>query len=273
MTMPVQMMGGRASETFDISLATYDSVSLLVSGQDTGIEGVFLSVDGAHMYVTGDANNSIYQYALSTPWDLSTASYTSKSLNTAAQDTLIQGIFISADGINLFLCGAANDTIYQYALATPWDLSTGSYTGKSKLISAQDTTPQGIFFRTNGLKMYMIGSNSDTVYQYTLATAWDISTATYDTVSFSIAAQQTSPQGGIYFSPFGSIMVIIGQAPNSAFQYELATPWDLSTASYTGLTKAVGAQDSQMSGLFIGKNGSKMFTCGDANNRVYQYSL
>jgi hypothetical protein len=39
----------------------------------------------------------------------------------------------------------------------------------------------------------MIGTMNDTVYQYTLSTAWDISSATYDSISFSVAGQEVTP--------------------------------------------------------------------------------
>ena len=37
--------------------------------------------------------------------------------------------------------------------------------------------------------MYVVGSSLDTVYQYALSTAWDVSTASYDSVSLSVSSQ------------------------------------------------------------------------------------
>jgi DNA-binding beta-propeller fold protein YncE len=45
-------------------------------------------------------------------------------------------------------------------------LSTASYDNVSFSVSGQDTSPFGIAFRSDGTKMYMLGNNSDSVYQY-----------------------------------------------------------------------------------------------------------
>jgi hypothetical protein len=38
--------------------------------------------------------------------------------------------------------------------------------------------------------MYIVG-NTSSVYQYTLSTAFDVSTASYDSVSFSVSSEAT----------------------------------------------------------------------------------
>jgi DNA-binding beta-propeller fold protein YncE len=38
------------------------------------------------------------------------------------------------------------------------------------LFSVQDTAPEGIFFKPDGLKMYIVGSGGDSVYEYDLGT-------------------------------------------------------------------------------------------------------
>ncbi|MBA7526086.1 hypothetical protein ES705_18246 [subsurface metagenome] len=68
----------------------------------------------------------------------------------------------------MYILGDENDTVYQYALSTPWDVSTAEYSEKSKDVSAQDTAPRDLTFSSDGSKMYIIGYNTTTVYQYTL---------------------------------------------------------------------------------------------------------
>jgi hypothetical protein len=45
-----------------------------------------------------------------------------------------------------------------------------------------DITPKNVAFNGDGTKVYMSGGQSDASYQYTLSTAWDISTASFDGV-------------------------------------------------------------------------------------------
>ena len=68
-----------------------------------------------------------------------------------------------------------------------FDFSGGSYTSKSFSIVSQDGTPEGIYFKSDGTTMYMVGSATDAVYQYSLSTAWDVSSAYCDVSSFHLS--------------------------------------------------------------------------------------
>ena len=59
-------------------------------------------------------------------------------------------------------------------------------TGSVSFGVGQETLPTALAFRDTGAKMYVLGTTNDRVYQYTLATPWDVSTATYDNISFKI---------------------------------------------------------------------------------------
>jgi len=65
------------------------------------------------------------------------------------------------------MAGKQNKRIYEYDLSTAWDVTTASFL-QSKLIITQDTSPNGIFFRQDGLKMYMAGDTNNRVYEYDL---------------------------------------------------------------------------------------------------------
>ena len=67
-----------------------------------------------------------------------------------------------------------------------------------------------MFFKTDGTKMYIVGGGSgDAIYQYTLSTAWDITTASYDSINISVASQDTVATD-IRFKPDGTVMYISG---------------------------------------------------------------
>jgi len=94
---------------------------------------------------------------------------------------------------------------------------------------------------TDGTKLY-IGDDqygTPTLYQYTLSTAFDISTATYDSVSFSFGTEVNFFVGNqpISFSSDGTKIIAYGYpvAGNRSrfYQYDLSTAYDLSTISYS----------------------------------------
>ena len=91
-------------------------------------------------------------------------SYESKSLSVASQDGIPNGMAFNNDGTKLYISGNSNDTIYQYALTTAYDVSTGSYESKSFSVATQLTGPCGLAFNTSGTKMYVQDFNADTVF-------------------------------------------------------------------------------------------------------------
>ena len=58
----------------------------------------------------------------------------------------------------------------------------------------------------SGLKMFIAGNQGDDIIQYTLATAWDVSSASFEN-SFSIASQD-GLTSGVAFSKSGKKMFI-----------------------------------------------------------------
>ena len=75
--------------------------------------------------------------------------------------------------------GGAVSRSYQYSLSTAWDVSTASYDNKEV---AQNNYPGRLNFQPNGKRMFnnYNYSYSDRVFQFSLSTAWDISSASKD---------------------------------------------------------------------------------------------
>ena len=251
--------------------AVYDGVSFAISSQATFPTGMVFKPDGTKMYVSDAGTDRFYQYSLSTAFDISTASYDSISLSVFAQDAVATGISINSDGTSLYMVGAGNNTVYQYDLTTAYDLSTASYASKSFSFSSQDTSGQEMVFKSDGTKMYVVGLGTDAVYQYSLSTAFDISTASYDSVSLSVSAQDGLPRG-LCFSSDGTILYVSGDTNNSIFQYSLSTAWDLSTASYSGISFTHSSQNTDAVSVVFKPDGTKMYICGGIGGPIYQYS-
>jgi len=206
------------STAFDLSAASYDSVSFSIVSQDNFIREIAFNSDGTKMYIIGTDSDSVYQYSLSTGFDLSTASYDSVSFSIASQETNTYGITFNTDGTKMYVVGISSDSVHQYSLSTGFDLSTASYDSVSFSVSSQDTLPASVTFNTDGTKMYMVGLSNDTVFQYSLSTGFDVSTASYDSVSFSVASQNTLPVG-LTFSHDGTKMYIVGNSGDTLYQY------------------------------------------------------
>lgn len=203
---------------FDLTTAVSDGTLFSVASQENQPRGLALSTDLSKMFVVGQSNDTVYQYSLSTPGDITTASYDSVSFSVAAQDTFPEAVLFSSDGTKMYIVGTATDTIYQYSLTNPFDLSGASYDGTSFSVADQDTSPKGLAFSSDEMKMYLVGDASDAVFQYSLSVAGDIATASYDNVSFSVADQDTLPTG-IAFNTDGSKMYVAGPFTDFIYQY------------------------------------------------------
>ena len=143
------------------------------------------------------------------------------------------------------------------------------YASKSLSTFSQDTTPSGLAFSSDGTKAYVVGTASDTVYQYTLTTAWDISTGSYASKSMSVAAQETAPRG-LAFSSDGTKAYVVGTGA-IIYRYTLSTAWDISTGSYLNIFRSVSDQASSPTDLTVitGVN----FACVLHSFVLYQYQI
>ena len=256
----------------DISGSSFDNASFSFSGEDGAPRGVFLKPDGTKMYMIGAINNSVYQYTLSTPWDLSTSSFDNVSFDVSGQESFAKSLFFKSDGTKMYVIGAGSDSVYQYTLSTPWDLSTASFDNVSFDISGQDDFSQAIFFKPDGTKMYIAGFDGASVYQYTLSTAWDLSSSSFDSISFNVSGQVTNFTG-LSFKTNGSKMYVMGQDSDSVHQYTLSTAWDVSSASFDNVSFDVSGQDTSPKAIFFKSDGTKIYIVGDFSESIYQYSM
>lgn len=206
------------STAYDISTASYTADSFDVSSQEATPQSVAFSADGLKMYVMGDASDSIHEYDFADPWDISTASYSSVTLDVSGQETEPNEFVFNDDGTKIFVIGSANDTVYEYDLSVAYDLSTASYNATTFDASTQVTDATGLTFNKAGTEMFIVSSNDDTVYQYDLSTAFDVSSATFSGNIFDVSNEEATPQA-IMFNGADSKMYILGTTSDAIFQY------------------------------------------------------
>jgi sugar lactone lactonase YvrE len=243
----------------------YSGKSFSITSQETAPVGIFFKSDGTKMYINGSSGDDINEYNLGTAWDVTTAVFSS-SFSTSGQDTAPADLFFSSDGTRLYVAGDTNNTIFQYSLGTAWDISTTSYSSISFSVAAKDTNPSGIFFKSDGTKMYVCGTSSDSVHEYDLGTAWNVSTATF-LQSFSLSSQDTVP-ASINFNNDGTKFYIVGSTNDNIYEYNLGTPWNISTAVYYGRTY-VGNQEATPTGLYVTTD--NVYVVGSTSDTVFQY--
>jgi len=255
------------SEGWSLGAASYDGVSFSVAAQETGPRNISFKPDGTKMYVLGIVGDDVNEYDLSTAWDISTASY-NQNFSVAAQETGPFGLFFKPDGTKMYICGNLGDDVNEYDLSTAWDISTASFLQLFS-VSTQDSTPTGLFFKSDGTKMYVAGDAGNDINEYDLSTAWDISTASY-LQNFSVASQETL-LGGLSFKDDGTKMYVVGYDNGNVNEYNLSTAWDISTASFSQ-SFYIGGQQAVAIGLFFKPDGTQMFISGQTPTSIFSYS-
>jgi 6-phosphogluconolactonase (cycloisomerase 2 family) len=203
-------------------------------------------------------------------YDIANASYDSVDFLTKASGTGPTGVFFKPDGTKFYITDKDSDVIRQYSLTTAWDITTASE-GTTKSTSGQEGTVHAVFFKPDGTKLFIVGHNNASVFEYDLSTAWDSSTASYNSVSFNVSSQETLPNA-LFFNSSGTKMYMTGTNSNAVHQYGLSSAWDVSSASFTQ-SLSVLSEDSKPTAISFTPDGTRMVISGNQNDRVYQYSL
>jgi sugar lactone lactonase YvrE len=263
-------------DEWDVSTAVHDktktadfftlgSGDAAVLGQ---LSGIFFKSDGLKLYVADPTSDDIFEYNLSTAWDTSTLTYV-QALDISAKETSITGLFFKSDGTKLYIVGTVSDSVHEYDLSTAWDISTSVFL-QTFSISAQENVAYALFFKPDGTKMYIVGTQGDDVNEYDLSTAWDISTSVY-LQNFSVFGESLSANA-LFFKPDGTEMYLTDASTELVLQYTLSTAWDISTASYTtGLS--VFDFISVGRGIFFKPDGSRLFASNLGSAKLHTFNL
>lgn len=254
------------STAWDLSTASYANKSLTVSGQALLSGAIAFKNDGTSLYVLDRNLDDVFQYDLTTAWDVSTASYASKSMDATSQDTAPRGMYFKPDGTKVYIAGDTNASIFQYALSTAWDISTGSYESKSFSVNTQTAYPCGVYLSPDGYKMFVAATTEGDIFQYSLSTAWDVSTASYDSVSFDASTQVTTGLHDLYFKSDGSKMYLISVSTDTVYQY---TTGSSATATFTYPSSVKFPSGTAPAGPAIGETDVLVFYTDDGGT-TYQ---
>ena len=220
------------------------------------------------MYTIGLLDQNVDEYDLGTAWNVTTAAYL-QEFSVGAKEFSPADVFFKPDGLKMYTIGNAGDSVDEYDLGTAWNVTTAVYLQEFS-VAAKETGSTGVFFKPDGLKMYTIGADGDSVDEYDLGTAWNVTTAAY-LHELSVAAKEISPSG-VFFKPDGTKMYTIGSNGDTVDEYDLGTAWNVTTAVYLR-EFSVAAKELTPSGVFFKPDGTKMYTIGSNGDTVDEYDL
>ena len=118
--------------------------------------------------------------------------------------------------------------------------------------------------------MFVVGFSSDAVNEYTLSTAFDVSTSSF--VDAFSTSSQDGRATGIAFNNDGTKMFLTGFDGDDVNEYTLSTGFDVSTASFVD-SFSVSSQEDSPSDLAFNSDGTKMFVVGVTGDDINEYTL
>lgn len=245
---------------WDITTATYlRNISVA-----NNVNNIFFKPDGLKVYFTN--GQIIYEYNVSSAWNISSMTYYQNI--TLGRDSILDGLYIREDGLKLYVGGYTNDIIFEYNLSPAWNLTSATYV-QNRSVADKENQLRGVWFKPDGTKMYTTGSGGDTVDEYTLSTAWNITTATYVQ---EIATGESIPLK-VWFKPDGTKMYIDGLTTKTLKEYNLTTAWNITTAVYNS-NISTNTRNSEPAGAYINPYGFKLYLTGWASpDMFFEYDL
>ena len=271
-----------SSLAFDLLTTRSVSLNFPFATQNTTPEGLFVSPDGTKMYMAGSSgDDSIYQYSLSTPWNITTASFVQSFVVKDATNYWLTDVFFKPDGTKMYALSSWNSAVFQYTLSTAWDISTaGTSSRMPAYVNGAVRSPEGMYIKSDGTKLYICGQSGGggtdrQVDEYDLSTAWDVTTATnWQRV---VIPTLTDPQEiilmSVSFSSDGTRMFILGQTGDVIIEFPLSTAWDITTTGFQTARYSIGFAQTFPNGLFINSEGSRFVICGETNDDADQFVM
>jgi sugar lactone lactonase YvrE len=217
---------------------------------------------GSRLYLADFVGDTVYQYAITTDYDPSTQG-SSKTLDVSGQTTDMEGITLAHDGNTLFLLEEPGG-VFEYDLSITWDISTASFT-QSLDVSGRLADASDIVFAESGSKMFLSDHGDNPVEQYSLSTAYDISTATHEKEYTTTAYQSVT---GLAWDDTGDNLYLIGNnmIPN-VIRLSADSQYDISNLTQEETVGVANGFDISWSG-----DGSSFFFPTGQNQTVIEYN-
>ena len=269
------------SDAFAKTATVTDGDTLFIAGgAETSPRHVAFNNDGTKLFIVGGTLDFVYEWTLTTGFDISTATYAGndeafdlfKNNRNGFGDGQPRGIHFNTDGTKMFVVGNNLDEINEYSLSTGFDISSGgnsisAFTASEDITGTVGIGPQGIEFNTDGTKMFVTdNTGSNQLHEFTLTTGFNLSTMVNDGthVTSDVLSDTLLSPHGIAFSKDGTKMFVVSNDPNginsndSVNEYSLSSGFDITTASFTH-SFDVSDRAPDPHGVEFNTDGTKMF--------------
>ena len=233
--------------TFDTNNSSITATTVAATDRERYPQDLSFNSDGTYVYIGGPDTDKIFAYELGTAYDISSLVDANTTSVVSNLDT-VRGVTVKGDGTKVFFTGlsGSDNVIKQFSLTTANDLSTAdtvAYNSSTNTDGYKEYTfsdfttgytQHGLTFSSDGTKFFVLetdnGNSNDFLHQYSLSTAWDISTANHDG-KLTLQSDVYTPLGfgrdmwkpkGIVFNDDGTKLLIQNQGAPNNYIFQLA---------------------------------------------------
>lgn len=236
----------------------------IYSFQGTSPSDIEFNSSGNSMFISDKNDKKIYQYSLSTPYDISTSLY---DVSYYEANDIVKSGFLSKDGKKYYTVPSDGRNIVQYNLSEPYNISS---------ITKEATKDLGVYDQTFAYNVRFWWPGFPNYYSYMGSGYWYVR---YVHQSF-IQDICFSEDGKYLYVVYG-----IAQFRGQLRRYTLSTPWDIRTISSTfdSIFHEIGEgvnvyypnpnKNNGVWGMRVSDDGSKLYILDKTNNAVYQYNF
>ena len=175
------------------------------------------------------------------------------------------------DGSKMYVLWS-DSRVYELVLGVSYDIGSMTLTGNNISVSSEETAPTDIAFSADGMKMFIVGVNYDSVVQYSMTSAYDVTSATHDG-SYFIGNEETTPYS-LSFNSSGTKMYVTGWDSDKVHQYTLTAPFSITSGvTNDGDPFNIKFEDDYATDIAFGNSGYYLYMIGKGSDQVHLYEL
>lgn len=181
----------------------------------------------------------------------------------------------NTDGSKMFICGydvSFVQRLVAYELSVEWDVTTAVV--NAEFLVPEHDDPQSMVFKSDGLKLY-IADGGTTIDEYTLSSAWDVSSATF--IQSLDVSSEVGTLKSLHVSEDGMMLYTGDYALNYYIKrWSTTGSWSLTGGaidvgqSYIPFTDS---GDKYSYGVWLDSTGLIMYVLANFNDVIYEYTL
>lgn len=259
------------NDAYDLTNGYTFEGSYTITDENTPTDLTF-SPDGNKMYIVGKFTDKVFQYNLSTPFDVTSTVTLDGSKNVAlGLNENPTGIAFNGDGTVLFSIGDEYNRILTWNLSTPYNITDGLVQDGSSGVSSFEATPEAIAFSSDGNKRYVLGRSGDDINQTNNSFPYSLNFGSNG--AFSVSSETLAPYG-MAISADDKI-ILVSSFPN-IIQYSLSTAGEVISGVSLDATFFNYSVSFIPQGIAYNDDGTKFYILiepSSGSGSVSQYSI